>query len=454
MITLTAAQVEDLGQLQYLCKELKAELVIIGAIAYQHNFPNEARHTSDIDTVVALDLDDFAELEKRLQAGGWSRRSNQEHRWRSARGTLVDLIPAGPKLREAKKVVWPGSQFEMSLVGFDHVFSEAQVVELTDRLSSKIVPPAVLMLLKIVAYLDDPTRREKDLSDIRSMLALYETESDRVFSDAVLDANLGDVSLASAFLLGADLRRLCTLDELVEVHRFLALVGDGAKPPWSAFVRAAPSYSRGGEDPTRAELAAFAKGLNREWFRRNDEQEEPRQTSRQASVFELSQSLAKTGAIVRVGPLTPPLPRNEFKVLSIDTEKDVLVTRKLGSDEPVYLPLSQIEAVLHAGSGTPDLIQLKGRLQWMTLAKGWEVRPEKPDSSWGIAKRPGDRDLRISEIQRQLRAKGYSVGWANEDRVNFDHGADREIVYDADGYYFRKRDRPFDQFLVRSPKRQ
>jgi hypothetical protein len=54
MITLTAAQVEDLGQLQHLCKELKAELVIIGAVAYQHSFPNEVRHTSDIDTVVAL----------------------------------------------------------------------------------------------------------------------------------------------------------------------------------------------------------------------------------------------------------------------------------------------------------------------------------------------------------------------------------------------------------------
>jgi predicted nucleotidyltransferase len=78
----------------------------------------------------------------------------------------------------------------MSLVGFNHVFSDAQPVELADHLTVKVIPAPVLMLLKIVAYMDDQNRRAKDLSDIRSMLKLYEADSDRIYSDAVLDAAL------------------------------------------------------------------------------------------------------------------------------------------------------------------------------------------------------------------------------------------------------------------------
>jgi hypothetical protein len=77
---------------------------------------------------VALDLTEFAELERRLQADGWIRFADREHRWRSAEGMIMDLLPAGPKLRAAKHVTWPFSQFTMSLVGFEHVFTDAQPV--------------------------------------------------------------------------------------------------------------------------------------------------------------------------------------------------------------------------------------------------------------------------------------------------------------------------------------
>ena len=49
------------------------------------------------------------------------------------------LIPAGPKLREAKRITWPISQFKMSLVGFDHVFATAQPVPLAPDLTLKVI---------------------------------------------------------------------------------------------------------------------------------------------------------------------------------------------------------------------------------------------------------------------------------------------------------------------------
>jgi predicted nucleotidyltransferase len=63
------------------------------------------------------------------------------------------------------------------------------------------------MLLKIVAFMDDPQRRVKDLDDIRGLLLQYEADSERIFSDVVIDAALPDFGLAPAFLMGLDLVR-------------------------------------------------------------------------------------------------------------------------------------------------------------------------------------------------------------------------------------------------------
>lgn len=94
MPELTDNQIADLRDLQHRCAALRAELVIIGAIAYQIHFPAESRHTVDIDFAVALDFDEFAKLERRLLADGWVSFANREHRWRSAQGTILDLIPS------------------------------------------------------------------------------------------------------------------------------------------------------------------------------------------------------------------------------------------------------------------------------------------------------------------------------------------------------------------------
>jgi hypothetical protein len=52
MPELTAGQVADLPVLRDHCVALAADLVIIGAIAYQVHFPGELRHTGDIDFAV------------------------------------------------------------------------------------------------------------------------------------------------------------------------------------------------------------------------------------------------------------------------------------------------------------------------------------------------------------------------------------------------------------------
>jgi predicted nucleotidyltransferase len=109
----------------------------------------------------------------------------------------------------------------MSLAGFDHVFADAVEMELSIGTRIRVAPPIVTTLLKIIAYVEDPYRRAKDLQDIRLVLGRYEAESDRLFSDEVFDAALPDFEMANAFLLGRDLRALATPEDASYVEKFL-----------------------------------------------------------------------------------------------------------------------------------------------------------------------------------------------------------------------------------------
>ena len=84
-----------------------------------------------------------------------------------------------------------------------------------------MAPPPVLALLKIVAYMDDPHRRRKDLMDLRSLFRHYEASSDRIFGDAIFAADLEDIEHANAFLLGLDVGAIVTDEEAEVVDAFL-----------------------------------------------------------------------------------------------------------------------------------------------------------------------------------------------------------------------------------------
>ncbi len=218
---LTKDQIEDIREIRDLCERFEADFVIIGAIAYKLHYPDEDRFTSDVDATIALDLDRFWEFSRRLEESGWKRDPVQEQRWRSRRGSYFDILPAGPELRQAKEIIWPKSQFAMSLVAFDHVFGRAVSHEIAQDLSAKMIPPIVLALTKIVSFMDDPYRRSKDLTDIRTLLDRYEEDTERIFEDTVFAARLPDIGLANAFLLGLDLAQISTAEELAIVNRFV-----------------------------------------------------------------------------------------------------------------------------------------------------------------------------------------------------------------------------------------
>jgi predicted nucleotidyltransferase len=241
-----------------ICEELGADLVVIGATSLLILMGDLGRFTRDVDLTVALDFDEFKHLTMRLAAIGWAPAPKLEHRWIAPRRTIIDLLPAGAELRRSGSITWPASQFRMSLAGFDHVFAEAVEVHLPGGMTIRVAPPIVTAILKIVAWVDDPYRRAKDLQDIRIVLRRYEEKSDRMFSDPVFDAQLSDFEFANAFLLGLDLRALATGQDARFIEQFLErLLAQDQE-------RRFDDESEFGMKGFRGQLHAFRKGFTGE----------------------------------------------------------------------------------------------------------------------------------------------------------------------------------------------
>jgi len=110
----------------------------------------------------------------------------------------------------------------MSLVGFEHAFSRASLLQFGQDMQWRVAPLSVLALLKIISYMDDPNGRQKDLTDLRVLFRLYEADSERLFGDKVFSADLEDIEYANAFLLGIDVGGFATQEEREIVNTFLA----------------------------------------------------------------------------------------------------------------------------------------------------------------------------------------------------------------------------------------
>jgi predicted nucleotidyltransferase len=262
MTPLSPEQVASVRQLQTVCDRLGAELVIIGAIALQMGLADWSRHTDDVDVAIAIDLDNFPQLTSLLQEQGWKQHGRREHRWSTPAGARLDLIPAGPTLRKAHRLEWPVSKMKMSLVGFEHVFADSVSVAIAPDLNVKIVPLPVVALLKVVAYLDNPHDRDKDIADLAAILVRHDPVDSRRFSDAVVAAHLS-YEVVGAYWIGRDLRALCCAEEKILVERFISQLGDERSRAYQLFVRhMAPSLDED-DGVSKAEMLvdAFTQGF-------------------------------------------------------------------------------------------------------------------------------------------------------------------------------------------------
>ena len=192
-----------LASLRAIWPSQRIVIIGAGALRAQKRLP---RFTADIDVALAVDLTEYP---GKLQVSTeWTLDPKLPQRWVHQNGVPIDIIPAGDALLVQGHVTWPNDH-RLNLEGFSALFSAA--LPFADphlRIEMATVP--LVVLLKMVAWLDRPADRARDLYDLAFLLTDYLDEHDDADFDRILDAiQHGHVehSAANAFVLGQDVAR-------------------------------------------------------------------------------------------------------------------------------------------------------------------------------------------------------------------------------------------------------
>ena len=251
-MSLSPAQIAALVEVSQIWPGL--QIVIIGATALGFHVEMRWRQTADLDLVIAVGVDDLQAI---AQRPGWHQSALRQHEFRSPHGARMDILPAAAPLIERGHIAWPSGHM-MSLAGMDLVFAHAVARDLGGGHLVHVAPAPVVAVLKMVAYGDRPSERERDLADIAYLLDVYvEDDSDRRWDEA---ADV-EYDLAPAFLLGRDIGRLARETHRPLIGGFLDRVGDPDSVQHAIMQRLGPSSWRGEEGALQRRLDVFHRGF-------------------------------------------------------------------------------------------------------------------------------------------------------------------------------------------------
>jgi len=206
-----------------------AKMAILGAAALRCFMPMFWRTTEDLDLSVAASIEGAAAALSRFP--GWSPDLRQEQRWRTPDGIAVDIIPASADALARGYVEWPRAGFRMSLLGMRLAFEHAIALRIAADLEVRVAPIHVISVLKMIAYLDRPEARAKDLGDLAHIMYGYVgDDSTRRFSIDVPD-DLTEYEDVAPYLLGRDVGAVVDPEERRRISDFVTTIDDEARGP-------------------------------------------------------------------------------------------------------------------------------------------------------------------------------------------------------------------------------
>lgn len=215
--------------LDHMAKLTGIPYFVIGAAArdilMEHVYELETtRATRDIDFAVAVSSwEEFGRLKAELVATGDFAVSDSQQRLIFGTGSGVyplDLVPFDGVERNGE-IAWPpDSDFVMNIAGYSDAYKSALDVEIEPGFQVKIVSLPAMVILKILAWNDRPTR-DKDASDVLLILQNYSRagQSDRLFAADIdlMEKYHFDLDLAGSALLGRDAKREVVRETQVQV---------------------------------------------------------------------------------------------------------------------------------------------------------------------------------------------------------------------------------------------
>ena len=196
------------------------------------------RGTEDVDFAVeCAGWATFENLAQELEARKLVRDERVQHRFKHPNGTEIDVLPFGGVENTNRTLAWPpDGNPVMNLVGFAEVADSTVRFELPNNTSVRVVTPAALAVLKLLAWED---RRggpagDKDAHDLimigEHYLEVRKPPLSTVHEAELLERNRFENRFASAELLGSDMARFDSDEVRQSVIRILQREADPEGP--------------------------------------------------------------------------------------------------------------------------------------------------------------------------------------------------------------------------------
>lgn len=228
---LTADQLAAGIEIHRVAEQLNIPLMLVGAQARYLAIDravgvHEIRKTEDIDFAVIVETwGAFYDLRKAAMANGAFEPGGPFGRLKHQNGTLLDLLPCGGVEETAGEVKWPGAEETFTVAGIRESFAVAQLIEVSPGTLFRVITPAGLTVLKLIAY---PIRSSREgnsrtLKDLQDLLFAIEQYGNIVTEARLLDeVPMGPTeslfkAAGGAYLLGKDAAALCQPHTLLTV---------------------------------------------------------------------------------------------------------------------------------------------------------------------------------------------------------------------------------------------
>lgn len=229
----TAEDLELFVDFDRAAREIALEPCLIGAGAIQLGGDltwkvRLARTTRDWDFAVRVESwPRYEELASALCTRSF-RRAREAHRFLHARGGTLDVVPYGDLEHPPGSLEWPDG-LRMNTTGFC-ALEEHHALLSIERLELRAASIPAIVGLKLLAYADRRPGILRDIQDVHVMLQQAEdcAPEARIAAEALERLRSGELEFSEvgAYLLGRDVGRTFTNEQLAPMSRVLAAAGD------------------------------------------------------------------------------------------------------------------------------------------------------------------------------------------------------------------------------------
>ena len=256
--------IETLRILDSYFQKKNIKYVLIGAqvpnilICFENS--QVSRPTKDIDLALKCDdWEDYTELINDLIKLEFYKKSNEpEHRLFFKR-TMIDLIPYVEKYIKDGYLTFPESKNIINVQGFDKLFQNAVKETIDGDLQISVIPLHLSVYSKIIAFLDRG-EQQNNFDDIIDIVYIFKNYEDIVFSERRFDIDSKyniEFEYSGAFLVGQDLKKCLSSEEIDQIWKFLSHFTDEYSYP----IQRVSSYDTKENKENFNLFSAFKKGF-------------------------------------------------------------------------------------------------------------------------------------------------------------------------------------------------